>query len=312
MSLLIFIIISLCIGCWVWKQRNRFILNSDSLHKQWLFRLAIAFPLVSSIYFIVWLGAPYPFRFDSYGYNAFLEINKFPLGILALSPILGVFVVYSHRSLQTEKQIKTAEKQLEEAQKKNKVDIYFSQRKYIIEQLENIQIPHYGKIENANYVYDRFRKFDNYNDKKNTESFNFVNSQLNELHESLIYIKNYVNNFSYNGYIPTKLNTTLAKIQKSITLIISTSGIKNNGLEIKNIISSFNDECNIYIANKVNHLNNYNSDFKAELDFLLQDIIIELSALYYSLQKLFTIILLDEDISKFIPNLEKFNSFQFP
>ncbi|HEI8003480.1 TPA: hypothetical protein SLC38_000330 [Morganella morganii] len=110
MSLLIFIIISLCIGCWVWKQRNRFILNSDSLHKQWLFRLAIAFPLVSSLYFIVCLGYPYPWRFDAYGYSTFLEINKFSLGILALSPILGAFVVYAHRSIQTTKQIEVTEK----------------------------------------------------------------------------------------------------------------------------------------------------------------------------------------------------------
>lgn len=91
-------------------QRDKFMLNSDSLHKQWLFRLAIAFPLVSSVYFIAWLGAPYPFRWDAYGYSTFLEINKFSLGILALSPILGAFVVSAHRSIQTTKQIEVTEK----------------------------------------------------------------------------------------------------------------------------------------------------------------------------------------------------------
>ena len=110
MNLVIYIIICLCIGIWICVQRDKFMLNSDSLHKQWLFRLAIAFPLVSSVYFIAWLGAPYPFRWDAYGYSTFLEINKFSLGILALSPILGAFVVSAHRSIQTTKQIEVTEK----------------------------------------------------------------------------------------------------------------------------------------------------------------------------------------------------------
>lgn len=179
MSLIIFIIISLCIGCWVWKQRNRFILNSDSLHKQWLFRLAIAFPLISSVYFIVWLGAPYPFRFDSYGYNAFLEINKFPLGILALSPILGAFVVYAHRSLQTEKQIKTAENQLIEAQKKNKVDVYYATRRFMHDQLEKIKTAHNEHITNPTLLYLKvYKQNGNHSDEKINTLYNEINKQL--------------------------------------------------------------------------------------------------------------------------------------
>lgn len=112
MSLIIFILIFLCICIWIYAQRDKFILNSDSLHKQWLFRLAVVFPLVSSLYFIVWLSAPYPPRWDAYGYNTFLEINKFSLGILALSPILGAFVVSAHRSIQTTKQIEVTEKKI--------------------------------------------------------------------------------------------------------------------------------------------------------------------------------------------------------
>ncbi|MBP6079737.1 MAG: hypothetical protein KA732_00500 [Providencia sp.] len=158
MSLIIYIIISVCVTCFAWKKKERFSLNSNSLHKQWLFRLAIIFPLASSIYFMIWLGAPYPFKFDANGYNAFLEINKFSLGILALSPILGAFVVYAHRSYQTEIQIKTAENQLIEAQKKNKVDIYYATRKGGYDQLgyirdfESEQIQQIISIYNKAYI----------------------------------------------------------------------------------------------------------------------------------------------------------------
>ncbi|EJF7713429.1 hypothetical protein M8697_003703, partial [Providencia rettgeri] len=123
---------------WMIRHKEKFTLNEESLHKQWLFRLAVIFPIISSLYFMVCLGSDYPFKHDADGYNNFLEINKFSLGILALSPILGAFVVYAHRSYQTELQIKTAKEQLEEAQKKNRIDIYFSKRKFINEQLSSI------------------------------------------------------------------------------------------------------------------------------------------------------------------------------
>lgn len=186
MSLIIFVIISLRVCLWIWEQRDKFILNSDSLHKQWLFRLAVVFPLVSSLYFIVWLGAPYPFRFDAYGYNAFLEINKFSLGILALSPILGVFVVYTHRSLQTEKQIKTAETQLEEAQNKNKSDIYYLKRKFINEQLLSITTTNNEKINRPTSLYLKSFEIGNLNDKKLDIVIDEMESHLQSLDTLMI------------------------------------------------------------------------------------------------------------------------------
>lgn len=183
MSLIIFIIISLCIGCWVWKQRNRFILNSDSLHKQWLFRLAIIFPLVSSIYFILWLGAPYPWRFDAYGYSKFLEINKFSLGILALSPILGAFVVSAHRSIQTTKQIEVTEK-------KNKVDIYFSTRKYINEQLNLFKTIDNEEIHQPNALYNKaFNLTNNHEDIPNKKFFDYINNSIKTLADSFLLVR---------------------------------------------------------------------------------------------------------------------------
>ncbi|HGN9119521.1 TPA: hypothetical protein ACK1SE_002448, partial [Proteus mirabilis] len=135
MILIIYFITILFIGVWIWSRKNKFALNEESLHKQWLFWLAILFPLFSSLYFMLTLGFGYPPNIDIDGFNNFLNMHKFSLGILTLSPILGAFVVSAHRSYQTDIQIKTAKEQLEQAQKKNQVDLYFSIKKNIIEEL---------------------------------------------------------------------------------------------------------------------------------------------------------------------------------
>lgn len=135
MILIIYFVTILFIVVWIWNRKNKFALNEESLHKQWLFWLAILFPLFSSLYFMLTLGFEYPPNIDIDGFNNFLNMHKFSLGILTLSPILGAFVVSAHRSYQTDIQIKTAKEQLEEAQKKNKIDIYLSKKKNIYEQL---------------------------------------------------------------------------------------------------------------------------------------------------------------------------------
>lgn len=88
---------------------------------------------------MLFLGQPYPFKLDAGEYNNFLEINKFSLGLMALSPILGAFVVSAHRSIQTEKQI-------EETEKKNKVDVYYANKKFIFEQLSMFTVNKTEKI----------------------------------------------------------------------------------------------------------------------------------------------------------------------
>ncbi|EMQ4856281.1 hypothetical protein AAIB78_004069 [Morganella morganii] len=303
MSLIIFIIISLCIGCWVWKQRNRFILNSDSLHKQWLFRLAIAFPLVSSVYFIVWLGAPYPFRFDYHGYSAFLEINKFSLGILALSPILGAFVVSAHRSLQTEKQIKTAEKQLEEAQNKNKVDIYFSQRKFIIEQLENLELNFCKKISNATYIYNKFRKYKNYSDENNSEQYNIINRNIKTINELISDIDIHIKIMENDTLGQNEFKTFLRRLDiLTASTLHETGVILNRPLKIEKIISDFIENNNKKLIKKINNIN-------STLELLQCEIENELSNINNSLQELFSILLLDDDIFTFLPDLQKTTYF---
>lgn len=293
----------------IFKKLNNYtlLLNTNSLHSQYLFQVLISLPLIISSYLMIWIGSEYPFRLDSIGFNSFLNIQKLPLGILALSPILGAFVVYAHRSLQTEKQIKTAEKQLEEAQKKNKVDIYFSQRKFIIEQLENIQTPHYGKIENANRIYDKFLKFDNYDNKLIITSFSLINSKIEQLHSEFSVLERHVH-YNQDNIFPSNIKMALGNIKKITRFIISQCGMNDNKHKILNIIYEFNKNYNEHMSNK--HKHTY--DYHTEINSLLEEIITEMLSLYSFLLKFFTVILLNKDVFYFLPNLDKFNPTDFP
>ncbi|WP_368937904.1 hypothetical protein [Morganella morganii] len=250
MSLIIFVAISLCIGLWIWVQRDKFMLNSDSLHKQWLFRLAIAFPIVSSLYFIVWLSAPYPPRWDAYGYNTFLEINKFSLGILALSPILGAFVVSAHRSIQTTKQIEVTEK-------KNKVDIYFSTRKYINEQLNLFKTIDNEEIRQPNALYNKaFNLTNNHEDTPNKEFFDSIDNSIKTLANLFLSVRNniidvrlYIEEDEFRVDISTsRMSYQMSSLKKYLDIgsnsefdLISkcTHYLEKNEIEIKNDKSNF-------------------------------------------------------------------------
>ncbi|MDF7326826.1 hypothetical protein [Proteus mirabilis] len=175
MILIIYFITILFIGVWIWNRKNKFALNEESLHKQWLFWLAILFPLFSSLYFMLTLGFGYPPNIDIDGFNNFLNMHKFSLGILTLSPILGAFVVSAHRSIQTAKQIEVTEK-------KNKVDTYYSKRKFINEQLSTITTKDGEKIKRITSLYLKCFKVGDFNDKK-------INDLLKDIDESLKHFK---------------------------------------------------------------------------------------------------------------------------
>ncbi|QPB80733.1 hypothetical protein EHE21_15725 [Proteus sp. GOKU] len=301
MSLIIFILVSLCICIWICVQHDKFMLNSDSLHKQWLFRLAIVFPLISSLYFIVCLGYPYPWRFDAYGYSTFLEINKFSLGILALSPILGAFVVSAHRSIQTTKQIKVTEE-------KNRADLYYSKRKFIIEQLEDLTFYFPHKIDNANYIYGLFRKYEDFNDKKNEELYSDIDLRILELHNITNKIDNIIKE-KINNKNPTaefaNFHNIILDIPYITNLILNKCGIiLKNELKIEEIIKKQDKE---YSRNHGETFVHKMLKIQNNRISLAREIKLELSNIHKSLHEFFSIILLDEDILKTLPNLNKIN-----
>lgn len=108
-----------------------FNMNAEPLTHQQLFKAAIIIPIVSflMIGFICW--REYELKLDADGFNKFIEISKLPLGLLSLSIPFGVVVNNIHRTIQTDKQIK-------EAERKNKADGFYSHRKNTIEMFESL------------------------------------------------------------------------------------------------------------------------------------------------------------------------------
>lgn len=112
-------------------KKNAFKMNAEPLTSQHLFWAAIIIPFSAFLIvgIICWYGKS--LRLDSTGFDYFLSISKFPLALLSLSLPLGVVVNNVHRTIQTDKQIK-------EAERKNKTDAFYSHRKNTIEVFENL------------------------------------------------------------------------------------------------------------------------------------------------------------------------------
>lgn len=109
-----------------------FKMNAEPLTHQPLFKAALIIPIVSFLLLglIVWTG--HSIQIDAEGFNNFLAISKLPLAALSLCIPFGVVVNNIHRTIQTDKQIK-------EAEKKNTIDGFYSHRKNTIEIIENIE-----------------------------------------------------------------------------------------------------------------------------------------------------------------------------
>lgn len=118
---------------------NAFHMNAEPLTHQPLFKAAIIAPIVSFFLLgaIVWSG--HNVKIDSDGFNNFLNISKLPLAALSLSIPLGVIVNNIHRTIQTDKQIK-------EAEKKNKIDGFYAHRKNTIEMFENLPFKSFSAV----------------------------------------------------------------------------------------------------------------------------------------------------------------------
>lgn len=107
-------------------------MNAEPLTHQPLFKAALVIPIVSFLLLglIVWMG--HSIQIDAEGFNNFLTISKLPLAALSLCIPFGVVVNNIHRTIQTDKQIK-------EAEKKNTIDGFYSHRKNTIEIIENME-----------------------------------------------------------------------------------------------------------------------------------------------------------------------------
>jgi len=109
-------------------------LDHKSLFQQPLFWAAIALPLFTCLYFgsFVWIDKIKSFSLTSHGYERFLVISKLPLLILASAVPLVSIVNNLHRTKQTEKQIS-------EAERKNRVDLYYNHLKFHLDLFKKIE-----------------------------------------------------------------------------------------------------------------------------------------------------------------------------
>ncbi|MCT0099769.1 hypothetical protein KT999_11980 [Proteus mirabilis] len=275
------LLLVLCIW-WNWDVVK---LNSHSLHLQWLFWIAVIFPILSCVYFgsIIWYE--YPLEVSKNGYNSFLEISKLPLYLLAGTPILGAFVVSAHRSIQTAKQIEVTEK-------KNKVDIYIARRNFIIERLKNLD---FFDENNVNVIYDYFYTFDNYTDIINKNNFLSVQKRINSINKLTNNIISHKTSLPLNHDIFTDINPLLN--------IISNLS-KETGL-----VSSYIDELKKMseeLKVKVNeNIKSGDNSYFNNLSFFLTDFTYTLNQIHSSLHELFTILLLEKKVEDYLPNLEK-------
>ncbi len=177
-SILFFILF--CIYCY----RGYFRLTEKSLDKQKLFWAALIIPLLSCLYFGIPVWWNYSVDISENGYAYFLKISTLPLYILASAPILAAFVANTHRTKQTEKQII-------EAEKKNKVDIYIAKRKYMYEQISNMKTIDNGKISNPPLLCFEALLNNNFVDIKNDDFIKGIRLLFTELNKILIELNEY-------------------------------------------------------------------------------------------------------------------------
>nr|ELR5199731.1 hypothetical protein [Providencia rettgeri] len=166
-------------------------LDESSLHQQPLFWLLISLPVIVSITLWSIISSEYKLEWTANGYAGLIKYSQLPLMMLALSPILGAFVISAHRSFQTDIQIKTTKKQIKLTEEKNQIDIYFSKRKFALEQLGLFETKYKEKIFQPNVIVDNFFKMkEEYSFEINDEYLSLFNYHLKKCKELTLDIYN--------------------------------------------------------------------------------------------------------------------------
>ncbi|MEW4516615.1 hypothetical protein [Proteus vulgaris] len=291
-------------------KRPLFLLDERNLQSQPMFWTAIALPLIAGVFLFAKISPNYDLNFTLSSYKTFMEIAQLPSVILALSPIFGAFVVYAHRSYQTDIQIKTAEKQLIEAQKKNKVDMYFSRRKFIVERLEKLNINFSNKINNANYIYDKFYSFNDYLDDINTDRYMLINKKIEEIYEKINIIECYSNSIKHEKILKREIHSDILLLLKSSLSMLKITAIPlKKNLDIKRVTKEFTDKYDEYVSDLAlkSYLKEEIDELQPMLKSFLDDFRYELNVVKESLRELFTVLLLEKNVEIYLPHLNKLN-----
>ncbi|MEY0764985.1 MULTISPECIES: hypothetical protein [Providencia] len=300
--LLIILVPAILFLCLLKKRKWKFWLDESSLHVQPLFWFLVFLPLIISGIAWVLVAQDYELDVSTRGYSRLMDNAKFPFLILALSPILGAFVTSAHRSLQTELQIKTAKEQLDEAQKKNKVDIYFSRRKYIIERLAGVRSEYLSSDFNSNYIYELAYNFNDYTDEVNDSFYKNLNLRLEYIRGMVGRIRYDLDKIDNNeDYINAIESASIYRTKQLVNMMCDLFGYigsnlnKNNEFENKvNMIHSFYPK-----KGKVFNSN----DFSTFLSVYTAEVMFELEKIKSVIKEICVILLLRNDIQDMIPEL---------
>ncbi|MEI7087960.1 hypothetical protein WCU61_17995 [Pectobacterium versatile] len=210
----IFLIVSIYFGSWsVFFYNKKFRLDERSLDQQPMFWYAVVSPLI--VFFIlgvfVWKDS-IP-DFSRHGFDEFYSISKFPLSILALSPILGAFVASVHRTIQTERQIEKTNEQLKLVKVKNNADLFYSHYKYTLDEMKNVEVINSFEIPMS------FR--DKLKENISTDDRNKIEIKLNIKHPGQLYKKIFdsTNNNLKDGFEVNVNGDFFIKLTKEFDLL---------------------------------------------------------------------------------------------
>ncbi|HIE0660967.1 TPA: hypothetical protein ACXJEZ_003502 [Providencia rettgeri] len=253
---LIFLIVALYFGAFLCLLKNKSLnLNEESLDKQPLFWFAVLSPIVLFLIFGVIIWKDYIPDLSKEGLDKFAEISKFPLAVLALSPIFGVIVSNIHRTIQTKVQIDKTEIQISETINKNISDGYYSHVKYITEELSKIKY-HISIVKLPfHFISFDLSFFINRDESVNIENekYESITIELNIAQPKNFYHYIFRNSNMVNGYrndINTNFITDSTFILKNLEYICS-------GLREYLVIDN--------AGNPIDILHCYNNRLKAEL-----------------------------------------------
>lgn len=321
------------------EKRHLFLLDERSLQSQPMFWTVIALPLVVGAILWAFVAYQYEWEISTLAYSSLMKNAQFPFLIIALSPILGAFVMYGHRSIQTftqisvtnkqlataSEQLKTAKEQLIAVQEKNKIDIYYVIKKNIIEELNLYVNSTFQLIITPYKIYDecylRNRKLDRNINKDYFKSINISLIDINDKMHDLNLINNKLK------LIGLSTNCSVFFNEEHLTSIVEVNGkVHRLLLSIGIIAEKFIDAHQLHsqYTNLTENINKIKGecdtsceeDFTERLDVMsevfsfnrlvskcIDDLNLYTQDLGRFLYDIYSIIIPDENIEIYIPNL---------
>lgn len=292
-------------------------LDELSLHKQPLFWLLIASPVIISVTLWAIISPEYKLEWTAHGYAGLIKYGQLPLTILTLSPILGAFVISAHRSIQTAKQI-------EETEKKNNIDIYFANKKFIYEQLSYVKTVNGEIIGKPTSLYlSVYKTNGNHSDVKINTIYNLINMELenkdfdsdflSEMKSTDVY--DIINDNNKSQMLKVDIERYVISIDIFLSAIKKIIYLEGDGVD--SILDKY-----VITLDKISETHQYmdlnapDSDEYAfhyqQLDMIfasfIQEIVDKIYSMLEILYEVFVILNPLDDINKLLPSLEKHRS----